>query len=98
MRRRVLTAVVMMTAAAAACGPAAPPPKKTAPDRQVLQDVNAAVNAVVRSPGDCETTRPLIATARERIAWASGQVELPGSAETLRMQSAQLDRYAQLCP
>ncbi len=82
----------------AACGESTPPPKKTAPDREVLQEVNGAVNEVIRSLPDCEAARPLVEKANERIEWAKGQLELPGSRATLDALAVQLDRAKQVCP
>ncbi len=75
-----------------------PPPKKTASDREVLQEVNGAVNEVIRSLPDCDTARPLIARAAGKIEWAKGQLELPASRPTLDALAAQLERAKQVCP
>jgi hypothetical protein len=94
MRSRLL--LVGLVVAAAACK-SEPAPVKTAPDREVLQEVNGAVNEAIRNVADCEAAKPLIVKANEKIEWARPQLELPGSRPTLDALKAQLDRIAQAC-
>jgi hypothetical protein len=93
---RALCVVMLVTA----CGgrSQSQTPKKTAPDREVLEEVNGAVNEAIRAQPDCDAVRPLVVKADEKIEWARGQLELPASAATLDMQKAQLARVKQLCP
>lgn len=97
MKRALLASAVLAAAAVAACK-SEPPPRKTAPDREVLQQVNGAVNEAIRSVADCEAAKPLIVKANEKIEWARPQLEFPGSLPTLDALKAQLDRVAQACP
>jgi outer membrane biogenesis lipoprotein LolB len=96
MNRALLSCFVL--AVLAACGAPPPPPPKTAPDREVLQQVNGAVNEAIRNVTDCEAAKPLIKKAYEKIDWARPQLELPGSQPTLEALKVQLDRIAQACP
>ena len=97
MKRALLPCLAVAAFAFSACK-AAPPPPKTAPDREVLQQVNGAVNEAIRNVTDCEAAKPLIATAYEKIEWARPQLELPASQPTLDALKVQLDRIAQACP
>jgi hypothetical protein len=97
MKRALLPCLAVAALAVSACT-APPPPPRTAPDREVLQQVNGAVNEAIRNATDCEAAKPLIQAAHEKIEWARPQLELPASQPTLDALKVQLDRIAQACP
>jgi hypothetical protein len=97
MKRALLPCVTVAALVLPACT-TPPPPPKTAPDREVLQQVNGAVNEAIRNVTDCEAAKPLIKTAYEKIEWARPQLDLPASQPTLDALKVQLDRIAQACP
>jgi hypothetical protein len=67
-------------------------------DEETLRRVGAAVNAVVRAAADCETAKPLLVEAYQRIEEAQGELAAPASQKTLEALKSQADRVAEACP
>lgn len=67
-------------------------------DEEALRRVGAAVNAVVRAAADCETAKPLLDEAYQRIEEARGELTAPASLRTLEALESQADRVAEACP
>ena len=67
-------------------------------DEKVLSGVTAAINQVLHNASDCEAVKAALPEAKQRLSEAYGAVQEPGSTETLKMLSAQLQRVESTCP
>src|SRR6185295_14647627 len=72
--------------------------KEVKRDENVLAGVTAAVNQVVRNAADCDAVKAALPEAKQRLSEAYGAVLEPGSTETLKMLSTQLQRVESACP
>lgn len=72
--------------------------KEVKRDEKVLSDVATAINQVVRNAADCDAAKAALPEAKQRLSEAYGAVQEPGSIETLKMLSAQLQRVESACP
>jgi hypothetical protein len=67
-------------------------------DEKVLSGVSTAINQVLHNAADCDAVRAALPEAKQRLSEAYGAVREPGSTETLKMLSAQLERVESACP
>jgi hypothetical protein len=97
--RALLVPVLVLAACAGGCeDPRKKKIEQIGADQAVLQKVNGAVNAVLRSAADCEAARPLTVEAYARIEEAGPELVVPASQQTLAVLKSQVDRVAQACP
>ena len=67
-------------------------------DAEAIRKASAVVNQVIRAAPDCETAKPLIPEAYQRIEEARAKVDAPATQETLSALKIQVDRINELCP
>jgi hypothetical protein len=67
-------------------------------DTEVLQDAQAAVNAVVRNAPDCEAAKASMEEANRKIEEAAGRIQTTTGRTTLDAMRQQVRRVAELCP
>lgn len=104
--RRVALAV--LCAAALACAEAKAPERdsddpgaqaaRVGADTRLLQDVQQAVNEVVRNAPDCEAAKASMDEANRKIADAESKVQTAAGRTSLDAMRTQVKRVAELCP
>jgi ABC-type uncharacterized transport system auxiliary subunit len=67
-------------------------------DQELLRQVGASVNEVLRNAADCEVAKPLLTEAYQRIEDARTKAVVPASQPTLDALKSQVDRVAEACP
>jgi hypothetical protein len=83
-----------------------PPPSKglgdamadTTWDTQVLREASAAANEVVRSAGDCEAVRPILAEAKAKLDEAAPRLRTAAGRTSLDALRKQVEKVEELCP
>ena len=102
MNRRVLGAWAMAVLAAGACSEnksdIGKETEKIVSDTNVMEEAEAAANAVIRNASDCDAVKATLPEADHKLAEAEKKIRTQAGIVALQTLKTQVQRVRELCP